>query len=122
MVDTRSLLTDFAATAAIMARLDLIISMETAAAHLAGAMGKPVWMLIPHASEWRWLAEGTRAPWYPSATLYRQTDPDSWTPVIARMARDLANARPILTTIVEPTEPPSDPGDDEDAHGHVLRG
>ncbi|MBF0174228.1 MAG: tetratricopeptide repeat protein [Magnetococcales bacterium] len=90
VVDTGPLLTDFAATAAIMAGLDLIISMETAAAHLAGAMGKPVWVMIPHASEWRWLAEGTRAPWYPSALLYRQTDPDSWAPVIAHIARDLA--------------------------------
>ncbi|HAT50623.1 MAG: glycosyltransferase family protein [Nitrospirae bacterium] len=91
ITDAQTHLTDFAATSTIMAPLDLIISMETAAAHLAGAMGKPVWILIPYASEWRWLSEGTEAPWYPTATLYRQTKPDSWTDTIAQMAHDLTS-------------------------------
>lgn len=89
ILNTQKHLIDFAATAAIMAQLDLIISMETATAHLAGAMGKPVWILIPYASEWRWLAEGTEAPWYPTATLYRQTQPNAWTDTIAQVAHDL---------------------------------
>lgn len=88
--NTEDFLTDFAATAALMSPLDLIISVDTASAHLAGALGKPVWILISYASEWRWLADGTTAPWYSSATLYRQRDPNSWADTIARLARDLA--------------------------------
>ncbi|MBF0107767.1 MAG: tetratricopeptide repeat protein [Magnetococcales bacterium] len=93
VMDTEASLTDFAATARIMTDLDLIVSIETASAHLAGAMGKPVWILIPHASEWRWLDSGTTAPWYPSATLYRQTQPDSWADIIFRLAGDLEQWR-----------------------------
>lgn len=89
ILECQSLLTDFAATATLMVELDLIISIETAVAHLAGALGKPVWILISYASEWRWLAEGTQAPWYPTATLYRQTKPDSWSETIDRLTADL---------------------------------
>ncbi|MBF0422124.1 MAG: tetratricopeptide repeat protein [Magnetococcales bacterium] len=89
ILNPQTILTDFAATAAIMSQLDLVVSIETATAHLAGALGKPVWIMIPYASEWRWLAAGTHAPWYPSARLYRQTTPSSWTQTIAQLANDL---------------------------------
>ncbi|MBF0138671.1 MAG: glycosyltransferase family protein [Magnetococcales bacterium] len=89
ILDTQSLLTDFAVTATLMVELDLIISIDSATAHLAGALGKPVWILVSHASEWRWLAEGIQAPWYPTAMLYRQTKPDSWCETIDKLATDL---------------------------------
>ena len=81
--DLSSRLETFADTAAAMAELDLIISVDTAAAHLAGAMGLPVWTLLPFAPDWRWGAEGDRSPWYPTMRLFRQTTRGDWLPVIA---------------------------------------
>ncbi|MCG8542688.1 MAG: hypothetical protein MJE12_00630, partial [Alphaproteobacteria bacterium] len=81
--DLSSRLDTFADTAAAMAELDLIISVDTAAAHLAGAMGLPVWTLLPFAPDWRWGAEGDRSPWYPTMRLFRQTTRGDWLPVIA---------------------------------------
>ena len=64
-------LVDFAETAALVELMDIVISVDTAVAHLAGAMGKPVWILLPHAPTWRWLLRRGDSPWYPSARLFR---------------------------------------------------
>jgi hypothetical protein len=82
---------DFADTAALVAELDLVISVDTAVAHLAGAMGKPCWVLLPASGlDWRWMRGRGDSPWYPSASLYRQAEPDDWTPVLEAVAADLA--------------------------------
>ena len=89
---------DFGDTAAVMAELDLIIAVDTAVAHLAGALGRPVWLLIPHMQDWRWFTGRTDSPWYPSARLFRQTTPGDWDSVIAALAEALADfkgARPV---------------------------
>jgi tetratricopeptide (TPR) repeat protein len=81
---------DFADTAAIIARLDLVISIDTSVAHLAGAMGKPCWTLLPYIHcDWRWLRSRTDSPWYPSLRLYRQTRPRDWSETVDQVLRDL---------------------------------
>jgi hypothetical protein len=87
--DLMDSVTDFDDTAAIVAGLDLVISVDSAVAHLAGAMGKPVWVLSRHDACWRWLAGRRDSPWYPSLRLYRQPSPGDWAPVIAEVAKDL---------------------------------
>ncbi|WP_372441650.1 glycosyltransferase family 9 protein, partial [Azospirillum argentinense] len=69
---------DVADTAAIMANLDLVISSCTGPAHLAGALGVPVWVVLPHPADWRWLMERDDSPWYPTARLFRQTRSGDW--------------------------------------------
>jgi Tfp pilus assembly protein PilF len=91
LVDLTDRLTDFADTAALIANLDLVICVDTAAAHLAGAMGKPVWVLIPFAPDWRWLMHRERSPWYPTMRLFRQQRPDDWDRAIAQVAKELRN-------------------------------
>lgn len=81
---------DFADTAAIAREMDLVISVDTAVAHLAGALGLQLWILLSYIGDWRWLSDREDTPWYPTAKLYRQTDTNDWTGVIARVARDLA--------------------------------
>ncbi|HRQ83110.1 MAG TPA: hypothetical protein PKZ97_18515, partial [Azospirillaceae bacterium] len=83
---------DFSDTAAIMAGLDLVISSCTAAAHLAGALGRPVWVMLAKAADWRWLADRDDSPWYPTARLFRQNRAGDWDDVAARIAAALALA------------------------------
>ncbi len=83
-------LADFADTAAVVAALDLVITVDTAVAHLAGAMGKPVWILLPAIGDWRWLLDREDSPWYPSARLFRQPHIGDWGSVMARLTRELA--------------------------------
>jgi tetratricopeptide (TPR) repeat protein len=85
-------LADFDDTAAVLAACDLVITVDTSVAHLAGALGRPLWVLLPFASDWRWTPEGDRSRWYPSARLFRQPRPGDWESVIARVARDLPAA------------------------------
>ncbi len=85
-------LEDFADTAAVLALCDLVITVDTAAAHLAGAMGRPVFVLVPFAPDWRWTLSGDTTPWYPSARLFRQPKPDDWDSAIARVAAELNRA------------------------------
>jgi tetratricopeptide (TPR) repeat protein len=80
---------DFSDTAAIMVNLDLILSVDTATAHLAGALGKPVWIMTRFDNDWRWLLDRTDSPWYPTARLYRQETPGDWDGVVARIRSDL---------------------------------
>ena len=88
---------DFADTAAIMENLDLVISSCTAPAHLAGALGRPVWTVLPFAPDWRWLDQGLCTPWYPSMRLFRQDRRGAWAPVVGRVRaalQALARSRP----------------------------
>jgi len=80
----------FMDTAAIMANLDLVITSDTAAAHLAGALGVPVWVALPFCPDWRWMLEGEATPWYPTMRLFRQTEPGNWEDVFQRIAAALA--------------------------------
>jgi tetratricopeptide (TPR) repeat protein len=82
-------ISDFSDTAAIIENFDLVISVDTAVAHLAGAMGKPVWILLPFSPDWRWMLNREDSPWYPTARLFRQSQPDVWTDVIQRVADEL---------------------------------
>jgi len=90
MHDVAGRLDDFCATAALLDHLDLVIAVDTSTAHLAGAMGKPVWLLNRFDTCWRWLRGRSDSPWYPSLTLYRQERPGAWDGVVERVRRDLA--------------------------------
>lgn len=81
---------DFADTAAAIASLDLIITVDTAVAHLAGALGRPVWILLPFVPDWRWGLESEATPWYPTMRLFRQSVPGDWESLIARVVGELA--------------------------------
>jgi ADP-heptose:LPS heptosyltransferase len=81
---------DFADTAALVANLDLVISVDTAMVHLAGALGKPVWVLNRFNSCWRWYREGDYSPWYPTLRLFRQQRIGDWDSVIIRVRDELA--------------------------------
>ncbi len=80
---------DFCDTAAAIAHLDLVISVDTSVAHLAGALGKPVWILLPFCPDWRWLIARDDSPWYPTARLFRQPTPGDWKNVIGTVRREL---------------------------------
>ncbi len=81
---------DYDETAALVGALDLVISVCTSVIHLGGALGRPVWVMVPYAPEWRYGLEGESMPWYPSVRLRRQTVPDDWDPVIKRIREDLS--------------------------------
>jgi hypothetical protein len=80
---------DYDETAALVSALDLVISVQTAVVHLAGALGKPVWVMVPAVAEWRYLQSGVTMPWYPSVRLFRQSRADDWKPVIDSIATEL---------------------------------
>jgi tetratricopeptide (TPR) repeat protein len=82
-------LAGFSDTAALISHLDLVISVDTAIVHLAGALGKPVWILLTHVPDWRWLLDRDDSPWYPTARLFRQGDTREWDSVIARVRDEL---------------------------------
>ncbi len=82
-------LTDFAETAAAISNLDLVVSVDTAVVHLAGAMGRPVWTLLPFMPDWRWLLDRDDSPWYPSMRLFRQKAAGEWPGVIKRLTAEI---------------------------------
>ncbi len=86
----REALRDFSDTAALISHMDLVISIDTAVAHLAGAMGVPTWILLPETADWRWFRDRDDSPWYPGVKLFRQRTRGNWRPVIDDAARVLA--------------------------------
>ncbi len=93
LADCSGDLRDFADTAALIENLDLVISVDTSVAHLAGALGKPVWNLLEFVPAWRWLLEREDSPWYPTMRLFRQTRRGDWDSVVARVAGELRKFR-----------------------------
>jgi predicted O-linked N-acetylglucosamine transferase (SPINDLY family)/glycosyltransferase involved in cell wall biosynthesis/ADP-heptose:LPS heptosyltransferase len=89
--DLSDRLDDFADTAVILEQLDLLISIDTAVAHLGGALAKSTWLLLPFAPDWRWMLDREDSPWYPTMRLFRQQEQGNWQEPIARVAADLAN-------------------------------
>lgn len=87
--DVSARLTTFAETAALIARLDLVISVDTAVAHLAGALGKPVWIALPFMPDWRWQLDRSDSPWYSQARLFRQPTQGNWTAVIDALRAEI---------------------------------
>jgi len=90
MTDLSGDLTDFGETAALIHNLDLVITVDTSMGHLAGAMAKPVWIMVPKAADWRWQLEREDSPWYPTARLFRQPKPGEWDAVLTRLTAALA--------------------------------
>jgi tetratricopeptide (TPR) repeat protein len=90
VIDIGSKFQDFADTAWAIAQMDLVISVDTAVAHLAGALGKPVWVILPHTADWRWLLDREDSPWYPTMRLFRQPNPGNWQAVIEAISHALS--------------------------------
>ncbi len=105
----------FLDTASIIAELDLVIAVDTAVAHLAGALDKPVWMLVQHSPDWRWFLNRTDTPWYPSIQLFRQTERNNWGSSVARVVA-------ALQQLANPTSNPAGilPGLQSDREIHRL--
>jgi len=99
LADLSAQLPDFAETAALVENLDLVVTVDTSIAHLAGALGKPAWVLLPAAPDWRWLLERSDSPWYASLRLMRQERAGDWSSVLARVMRALpsvAGSAPLV--------------------------
>jgi tetratricopeptide (TPR) repeat protein len=90
LIDHSAALADFADTAALITELDLVITIDTSVAHLAGALGKPVWILLHYSADWRWLLDRDDSPWYPTARLFRQKTPGDWDAVVNDVMRALS--------------------------------
>ena len=103
---------DLAETAALMATLDLVVTTDTCIAHLAGAMGKQVWILLPHLADWRWMQDLDTTPWYPAARLLRQPEPGDWASVVERAIADLGSFRRPVRGV---------PGESPQKHFHPSR-
>jgi len=76
--------------------MDLVISVDTSVAHLAASLGKPTFILIPYAPDWRWMLDRDDSPWYPTVKLYRQTTLGDWQPTLQALFKDLIEIQPIL--------------------------
>ena len=96
LVDLSAQLNDFGDTAALIACLDLQITVDTAAAHVAGAMGCPGWVLLGKPNDWRWLLDRSDSPWYPSLRLFRQEAPGAWDGVVAQAAGELRRLKNVV--------------------------
>nr|WP_290226605.1 tetratricopeptide repeat protein [Trichocoleus desertorum] len=102
---------DFADTAAAIAQLDLVITVDTSVAHLAGAMGKPVWVLLTYAPDWRWMLARSDSPWYPTMRLFRQQQSGDWANVIARVHQTLQTLVDTSSFQFIPSTPDMPPSD-----------
>lgn len=91
LTDLSDDLHDFEDTAALIANLDLVITVDTSVAHLSGALGKPTWIMLSKASDWRWLLDRTDSPWYPTVRLFRQANPGAWDDLISQVSHALAD-------------------------------
>jgi tetratricopeptide (TPR) repeat protein len=100
IADLSEYIKDFADTASLIQSLDLIITVDTAVAHLAGALGKPTWVLLPFASDWRWLINRTDSPWYPTLRLFRQPKAGDWNAVWEDIMKELPNL--IIDLTIKP--------------------
>src|SRR6185369_5074712 len=100
--DAAPQLSNFGETAALMAALDHVVTIETAAAHLAGALGRPTHVMLPRVADWRWLEQRDDSPWYPTARLVRQERDGDWAGVVARVAAELRRLRPATVEIAPP--------------------
>jgi len=89
LIDYTEEINDFSDTAAFIENLDLVISVDTAVVHLAGALGKSVWTLVPFVPDWRWMLKREDSPWYPTMRLFRQPSPGNWDAVIVRLLEEL---------------------------------
>ena len=106
ILDVAPRLTSFMETAAVVANVDLVIAVDTAVAHLAGAMGRPVWTLLPFDPDWRWvLSHPDDNPWYPSMRLFRQPAPGAWSAVIGRLAPELRRLAAGDRSVLVPSRP-----------------
>jgi hypothetical protein len=85
----------FEDTAAILSLADLLISVDSSPVHLAGALGRPVWVMLSFVHDWRWLLDRVDSPWYPSARLFRQQSAGDWSGVVASLAAELAKLTPL---------------------------
>jgi ADP-heptose:LPS heptosyltransferase len=94
IIDLTSDLTDFVETAALVACLDLVITVDTSVAHLAAALGRPTWILLPHVPDYRWLLDREDSPWYPTVRLFRQTETREYESVLDRVRSDLIRLFP----------------------------
>ena len=94
VVDLGPNLDDFADTAAALTVLDLLVTVDTSVAHLAGALGRPVWLLLPFLPDWRWMTERSDSPWYPTMRLFRQNRRGDWAGVVGRVAEALTGTVP----------------------------
>jgi tetratricopeptide (TPR) repeat protein len=99
LYDLNPLIHDFADTARLLDQMDLVISVDTAMAHLAGAMGKPVWVLLPFVPDWRWLLDRDDSPWYPTMRLFRQTQPKCWLDVFEQISKSLISYSIVKTDV-----------------------
>jgi hypothetical protein len=91
-------------TAAVMASLDLVVSVDTATGHLAGALGLPVWVPLPTLVDWRWLLGRDDSPWYPTMRLFRQKALGDWEPVFDRMAAELRKRASLVPKSMQPAQ------------------
>jgi tetratricopeptide (TPR) repeat protein len=89
LIDLTQEITDFGDTAALIANLDLVISIDTGVVHLSGALGKETWLILPYAADWRWMLEREDSPWYPTMRLFRQKSPGDWPGVVTRLGKAL---------------------------------
>jgi tetratricopeptide (TPR) repeat protein len=107
ITDLSRRLTDLAETAAAIVNLDLVVAVDTSVVHLAGALGRPVWVLLPFAPDWRWMLGRDDSPWYPSLRLFRQKRPDDWDAVVAKVRRALARQVSSLAGIEHDARSPA---------------
>jgi hypothetical protein len=92
LIDAGAEIIDFEDTAAVIGALDLVVTVDTSVAHLAGGMGRPCWVMLPYAADWRWLQERSDSPWYPSITLFRQSAARRWDEVVEAITQALAGS------------------------------